>query len=149
MDGKPRILAIDDDENILRVIGRALEKSGFEVATASDGLSGLRKAVETSPNLIVLDVMMPGMDGYEVCRRLRDAPATAGIPVILLTGKGRLDTPDAERSAEIANKRVQEQLAGFEAGAVEFLTKPVKPEELLQRVRAWLWVDSLGDARQM
>ncbi len=141
MSSKARILVIDDRERMVKIVQRILEKEGYEVLTAFDGLEGLRKAQEKKPNLIILDIIMPRMDGYEVCRRLRSDPDTAGIPILLLTVKGQLDEPDIDD--ETLDARLQERNVGFEAGAIEFLSKPVTMEELLDRVRPLLWFDSL------
>jgi CheY-like chemotaxis protein len=84
-DGAPLVLVADDDEDILGLVSFRLERSGYEVAAAKDGEEALRLARKLSPALVVLDVMMPRLDGYEVTRRLREDEATRGIPVILLT----------------------------------------------------------------
>ncbi len=141
MSPKSRILVVDDHKRIVTIIQRILEKEGHEVLTAFDGLEGLLKAKDEKPNLIILDVIMPRMDGYEVCRRLRSDPDTAGIPILLLTVKGQLDEPDIDD--ETLDARLQERNVGFEAGAIEFLSKPVTMEELLDRVRPLLWFDGL------
>ena len=141
MSPKSRILVVDDHKRIAKTIQRILENEGHEVLTAFDGLEGLRKAQEAKPNLIILDIIMPQMDGYEVCRRLRSDPDTADIPILLLTVKGQLNDPDIDD--ETLDARLQERSAGFEAGAIEFLSKPVTLEELLGRVRPLLWFDSL------
>jgi DNA-binding response OmpR family regulator len=118
-----------------------LQKEGFEVLTAFDGLEGLRKAREEKPNLIVLDIVMPRMDGYEVCRLLQDSPDTAAIPVLMLTVKGYIDDPSLDDQA--IESRIQEQMNGFDAGAVDFMSKPIKARELLERVRTLLWFEDL------
>ena len=134
MGRKQRILVVDDRERIVKAIQRVLEKEGYEVVTALDGATGLEKAIQERPDLIILDIMMPGMDGYEVCRRLQRHPQTARIPVLILTGKGRLDYGGPR-----LRKRVQEQVEGYDAGATEFLTKPVSGSELIKRVKRLLW----------
>jgi len=141
MKSKTRILVIDDRERTVRVVQRLLEKEGYEVFTALDGVSGLMKARGEKPDLIILDIMMPGMDGYEVCRRLQRNPVTARIPVLMLTGKGQIDVPNVDD--ETIDIRIQERMEGFESGALEFLSKPVTAKGLLDRVRALLWFGSL------
>ncbi len=142
MSSKARILVIDDRERMVKIVQRILEKEGYEVLTAFDGLEGLRKAQEKKPNLIILDIIMPEMDGYEVCRRLQSDPDTAAISILLLTVKGQTDDPNIDD--ETIDARIQERIEGFEAGAVEFLSKPVTSEELLDRVKALLWLSSLS-----
>jgi DNA-binding response OmpR family regulator len=118
----PLVLVADDDPDILDLVRYRLERSGYEVATATDGAEAVRLAGELAPALAVLDVMMPSLDGLEATRRLRDDPATADIPVILLTAKAQ----DAD---------VQE---GFLAGADDYIRKPFSPRELSARVHAVL-----------
>ena len=117
-----RILVVDDDPNALRLISYALHREGFEVAAANSGAEALRLIGEQPVELVVLDIMMPQMDGYEVCRRLRENPATARLPVIMLTAKSQ----------------VEDKVRGFKAGADDYVTKPVLPAELVARVRALL-----------
>ena len=117
-----RILIVDDDLETLKLVGTMLEQEGYEISAANSGAQGLEKASEEQPNLIILDIMMPEMDGYEVTRRLRSDPQTTHIPIMMLTAKGR----------------VHEKVAGFEAGADDFLTKPVHPDELTSRVKVLL-----------
>ena len=118
----PLVLVADDDPDILDLVRYRLERSGYAVATATDGAEAVRLAGELSPALAVHDVMMPSLDGLEATRRLRGDPATAGIPVILLTAKAQ----DAD---------VQE---GFLAGADDYIRKPFSPRELSARVQAVL-----------
>ena len=139
MDSKTHILVVDDNHSMVRTIEALLQKEGFEVLTAFDGLEGLRKAREEKPNLIVLDIVMPRMDGYEVCRLLQDKPDTAAIPVLMLTVKGYIDDPSLDDQA--IESRIQEQMNGFDAGAVDFMSKPIKARELLERVRTLLWFE--------
>jgi len=139
MDSKTRILVVDDNHSMVRTIEALLQEEGFEVLTAFNGLEGLRKAREEKPNLIVLDIIMPRMDGYEVCRLLQDSPDTAAIPVLLLTVKGYIDDPSLDD--QVIESRIQEQMNGFDAGAVDFMSKPVKARELLERVRTLLWFE--------
>ena len=135
--GKAKILCVDDDRPTVTIISGVLRKEEYEVEVALDGHEALKKAHDFKPDLILLDIMMPGMDGYEVCRHLRDDAETAKIGVIMLTAKGGVDDPDKE-SYVVAGK-VKDRLRGFDSGAVEFLTKPVKAKELTQRVKAVLW----------
>jgi len=138
MGAKARILVVDDDRPTVLIISSVLKKNGYEVFTAFNGITGLKKAREVKPDLIILDIMMPIIDGYEVCRRLQKDPDTAGIAVLILTSKGRID-----EDVEVPNRfvsRVQDRLRGFDAGAIEFLTKPVKAKELVKRVKSVLWV---------
>ena len=117
-----RILVVDDDPNALRLIGYALQRQGYEIIIAQNGQEALAKAQSEKPDLIILDVMMPAMDGYEVLRRLRAISTTDRVPVILFTAKSQVD----------------DKITGFEAGADDYLTKPVTPAELVARVKALL-----------
>jgi DNA-binding response OmpR family regulator len=114
------VLVADDDEDILELVSFRLERAGYEVVTARDGAAALATAQERHPDLAVLDVMMPGLNGYEVTQRLRADDATRDIPVILLTA--RVQEADVNR--------------GFEAGADDYLRKPFSPQELRARVQA-------------
>jgi two-component system response regulator RpaA len=115
-----RILAVDDEKNIRDLIKRGLV--GHDVITAPDGLTGLEEARRSDPDLILLDVTMPGMTGFEVCRRLRTMPELMAIPVIFLTARGTLD----------------DKLEGFDAGADDYVPKPFDMRELEMRVQAVL-----------
>jgi DNA-binding response OmpR family regulator len=136
MGSKARILVVDDDRPMVLIISSVLKKHGYEVFTAYDGLNGLKKAREVKPDLLILDLMMPLMDGYEVCRHLQSDPDTAKIVVLILTAKGGVEQ-DVKKSEFAA--RVQDRLRGFDVGAAEFLTKPVKAKELVKRVKSVLW----------
>lgn len=116
----PHILVIDDDPAVTSVLRRGLSYEGYTVATAADGASGLAAARETPPDLVVLDVMMPGIDGLEVLRRLR--AADPALPVLMLTGK---DAP-------------ADQVQGLETGADDYMVKPFSFEVLLAHIRALL-----------
>jgi DNA-binding response OmpR family regulator len=118
----PVVLAADDDEDILELVAFRLERSGYTVLRARDGEEALRIAREEKPDLAVLDVMMPRLDGYEVTRRLRADEATSAMPIILLTARAQ----DAD---------VQ---TGFDAGADDYIRKPFSPQELRARVQAIL-----------
>lgn len=117
-----KILIIDDDLDTLRLVGMMLQKQGYQIVVASSGPQGLIQAENENPDLILLDVMMPAMDGYEVARRLRANPDTASIPILMFTAKAQLD----------------DKVTGFEAGADDYLTKPTHPSELLAHVKALL-----------
>jgi len=114
-----RILVVDDEPHIRQILKFTLEKAGYQVYMACDGEEALQRAVEVKPNLVLLDVMMPKVDGYEVCRRMREDFTLNQIPVIMLTAKG--DQSD--------------KVAGLEGGANDYLVKPYSNEELLLRVR--------------
>lgn len=120
--GSQKILVVDDDVDTLKLVGTTLEKQGFLIIAAKDGIEALEKVAQHSPDLILLDIMMPKMDGYEVTRRLRGDPATSGIPIILFTAKAQVD----------------DKVAGLEVGADDYLTKPTHPAELVARVRSIL-----------
>lgn len=115
-----KILVVDDEEDILNLLSYNLKKAGFEVVTAQDGPEALELAVKEPPGLILLDIMLPNMEGTEVLKRLKADPATLGVPVIMLTAKGE----------EI------DRIVGFELGADDYITKPFSPRELILRVRA-------------
>ncbi len=117
-----KILIVDDDIDSLKLIGLMLQRQGYDIAAASAGSQALSKVMTDPPDLIILDVMMPDMDGYEVCRRLRANPQTQNIPIIMFTAKTLVD----------------DKVAGFEAGADDYLTKPTHPAELSSRVKAVL-----------
>lgn|SRR3989338_2248927 len=116
------ILIIDDDEDIREILGYALGKEGFIVHAASNGEEGLLKAEKHLPDLVLLDVMMPEMDGIEVCEKLRSNPATARIRICFLT----------------ARNEDYSQIAGFDAGADDYVAKPIKPRVLISRINAIL-----------
>jgi DNA-binding response OmpR family regulator len=119
---RPLVLVADDDPDILALVRFRLERDGYEVLSAPDGETALDLALARSPDLALLDVMMPRLDGYEVTRRLRAHGPTATIPIILLTA--RVQEPDITH--------------GFEAGADDYVTKPFSPQALGQRVQAAL-----------
>lgn len=119
---KATVLVIDDEKDLIELVRYNLERDGFDVMTAVDGRSGLQIATRHRPDLIVLDVMMPGMDGMEVCRQLRSDERTQRLPIIMLTA----------RAAE------SDRIDGLEIGADDYVTKPFSPRELGARVRAIL-----------
>ncbi len=117
-----KILIVDDDLDTLRLVGLMLQRQGYQISAATNGQQGLDKAFEENPDLILLDVMMPDMDGYEVTRRLRQNPATTNTPILMFTAKTQLD----------------DKVIGFEVGANDYLTKPTHPSELQARVKTLL-----------
>ena len=119
---KGTILVIDDEPDVLELVEFNLKKDGYETIVAKNGQSGLDIAKKHLPDLIVLDIMMPGLDGLEVCRELRNDQRTRQIPMIMLTAK----TAEADR------------IVGLELGADDYVTKPFSPRELVARVRALL-----------
>ncbi|HZK25074.1 MAG TPA: response regulator transcription factor [Oscillospiraceae bacterium] len=118
----PLILIVDDEEAIIELLTFNLEREGFAVAAAYDGREALSKVAELKPDLVVLDWMLPELDGLEVCRRLRQDSETALIPIIMLTARGE----------EI------DKILGLELGANDYVTKPFSPRELAARVKAHL-----------
>jgi DNA-binding response OmpR family regulator len=117
-----KILIVDDDPETLRLVGIMLERQGYKINAAQDGFAALEKASNDPPDLILLDVMMPKMSGFEVARKLRADPETELIPIIMFTAKSQ----------------VEDRVEGLEAGADAYLTKPTQPRELLAQVKALL-----------
>jgi DNA-binding response OmpR family regulator len=122
MSGRPRVLVVDDDAFIRRPLEFILRNEGFEPLTAVDGCDCLERLDEMRPDLIILDVMMPGRDGFDVCKTIKQEARYAEIPIILLSARGQ--DHDRER--------------GLCLGAAEFMTKPYSPSELVRRVRELL-----------
>jgi DNA-binding response OmpR family regulator len=129
MEKKPKILVVDDEPSIREFLHHVLTDEGYEVLTADDGLTALPIAVTEQPDLILLDIMMPGLNGMETCKRLRERPTTSHIRVIILTA---YDTRD----------RLEESIV---TGADDFLGKPIDLTELRIRVRAMLKVKDMQD----
>jgi len=125
----PRILAVDDNKQNLALLGKALTAAGYQVFTAEEGRSALELVGRMAPDLVLLDVMMPGMSGYEVCQQIRANEATCLLPVVMLT----------------ALTDVTDRIRGIESGADDFLSKPVNREELLTRVKSLLRIKALHD----
>ncbi|MEK5057748.1 response regulator transcription factor [Paenibacillus shunpengii] len=117
---RSKILIIDDDDKIISMLRRGLAFEGYDVLTASNGAEGLQKMLEVEPDVVVLDVMMPKVDGFEVCRRLREGGST--VPILMLTAKDE----------------IEQRVKGLDLGADDYLVKPFALEELLARVRALL-----------
>jgi class 3 adenylate cyclase len=126
-----RILVVDDTPQNVKLLGDLLASKGYEVTTAANGEQALESIARQPPDLVLLDIMMPGLSGYDVCRRLRENPATALLPVVLATS---LDPH-------------QERVKGIEAGADDFLSKPVNQAELFARVKSLLRIKGLQDER--
>jgi two-component system alkaline phosphatase synthesis response regulator PhoP len=119
---KGKILVVDDEIYIVHILDFSLGMEGYEVVTALDGEQALEKLKSEKPDLIVLDIMMPKLDGYEVCKAVKADPATKQIPVILLSAKGRN----------------VDQKMGFEVGADDYITKPFSPRKLVERINQLL-----------
>ena len=127
-----RILIVEDEKNIVDIIAFNLKKEGYTVITAADGEEGVQKAMEENPDLILLDIMLPGEDGITILRRLRAAPDTAKIPVILLTAKNT----------------EYDKVVGLDTGADDYIPKPFGMMELISRVRALLRRAEFGRERR-
>ncbi len=119
---KGKILVVDDEIYIVHILDFSLGMEGYEVVTALDGEQALERVASERPDLIVLDIMMPKLDGYEVCRAVKSNPATKNVPVILLSAKGRN----------------VDQKMGFDVGADDYITKPFSPRKLVERINQLL-----------
>ncbi|MGH7991854.1 MAG: response regulator transcription factor, partial [Limisphaerales bacterium] len=119
MPAKTKILIVDDEPDAIELLEFNLKQAGFEVVAAEDGAEALRKAKSSAPALIVLDVMLPELDGLEVCKLLRRDPTTSSLPIIMLTAK----------AAEL------DRVLGLELGADDYITKPFSPRELILRIK--------------
>lgn len=117
-----KILIVDDDVDALKMVGLMLERQGHQIVVANTGMQAIEKATTQAPDLVILDVMMPDLDGYQVARRLRQDPATQSLPILMFTAKSS----------------VADKIAGFQAGVDEYLTKPIHPAELITRVQVML-----------
>ena len=111
------ILMIDDDKNMCRIVSLYLEKEGFTVETVNDGAEGLKRFLELQPEMVLLDIMLPSMDGWQICREIR---ANSDVPIIMLTAKGE----------------VFDKILGLELGADDYLAKPFDPKEIVARIKA-------------
>src|SRR6185312_9485221 len=128
-----RVLVVDDILSNVKLLEAKLTAEYFEVVSAFNGLECLKKIDEATPDIVLLDVMMPGMDGFEVCRRIKGNPKTAHVPVVMVTA---LDQPS-------------DRVAGLEAGADDFLTKPVDDSALFARVRSLVRLKLMTDELRM
>jgi two-component system alkaline phosphatase synthesis response regulator PhoP len=117
-----KILVIEDDPAISRLVDYSLRHEGFEVISASNGLEGIRKAHNDGPDLVILDVMLPGMDGFEICHRLRAETDTAQLPILMFSAKAQ----DIDKDT------------GLKVGADDYLPKPAAPAEIISHVEALL-----------
>ena len=124
--GRERVLVVDDEEDILHLVEYNLAKEGFDVTAVTTGEEALTAVRESPPDLVVLDLMLPGLDGLEVCKLLKRNPRTATVPVVMLTAKGE--------EADV--------VAGLELGADDYVTKPFSPRVLLARIKAVLRRDA-------
>lgn len=125
-----KIVVIEDEADIREVVTYNLRRDGYEVVESGDGIDGLQQVAETAPDLVILDIMLPGTDGIEVCRRLKADPLTRSIPVVMVTARG-------EES---------DVVLGLGVGADDYVTKPFSPRELMARVRAVLRRGGLREA---
>ena len=121
-ESRPRVVIADDDPDIRRLVEMTVTNAGCDVTVASDGEEALERVRESKPDLVILDVLMPRMDGWEVARALKSDPATREVPVMFLTSRGQ----------------EHDVLEGFDSGAVDYIVKPFSPRELQVRVRAVL-----------
>jgi len=121
-ENRPRVVIADDDPDIRRLVEMTVTNAGCDVTVASDGEEALERVRESVPDLVILDVLMPRMDGWEVARALKSDPATREVPVMFLTSRGQ----------------EHDVLEGFDSGAVDYMVKPFSPRELQVRVRAVL-----------
>ncbi len=133
MSEKLKILTVDDEPDILEFIKYNLEKEGFEVQTASDGKSAVEMAESFKPHLILLDIMMPEMDGIEVCRVLREKEAYNSVVIVFLT----------------ARNEDYSEIAGFDVGGDDYITKPIRPRVLVSRLKALLRRRNIHEAPQL
>ena len=127
-----KILIIEDDPATQRLVDYSLKQEGYEIITASNGLEGIRKALGESPDLIILDVMLPGMDGFEICFRLRSEPATAKMPILMFSAKAQEIDKDT----------------GIKVGADDYLIKPSAPADIVNRVEKLLAKKKAGVSTQ-
>ena len=122
MEERPKILLVDDEPSLVKIVSRRLEAEGFEVCVAMDGEEALRQVVAESPRVIILDVMLPKLTGYEVCKKLKADPKYRRIPVVLFTAK----------------VQARDEAVGFEAGADAYVRKPFRAPELIEKIATLL-----------
>ena len=127
MTNKKQILLVDDDPDFVEAVKVIVESGGYDVQVAYDGQEGLEAVAEQKPDLIVLDVMMPVMNGHEACAKLKAADATREIPIILLTAVADRVTTSTYTHRDM-----------LESEAEDYMPKPVEPQELLERIKSWL-----------
>lgn len=118
----PLILIVDDSPTEVHVMTKALEKHGYRTAAAADGAEGVRLAREMSPDLIFMDIVMPGVNGYQATRALVNDPDTSSIPIVMVTSKGQ----------------AADRVWGLRQGAIDYLVKPVSPDQLVEKAQATL-----------
>lgn len=123
---RKKILLVDDNKHLLGLLRLNLKGQGFSIATAANGIDAIQKAVSLAPDLILLDLLLPGLDGFAVCETLRKHPITALTPIIIMTGM----------SGEFT------RFAGFESGGTDFMAKPVSPKALLSKIKHLLSLDT-------
>jgi DNA-binding response OmpR family regulator len=119
---RKKILVVDDNKHLLGLLRLSLKGKGFSIATAANGIEAVEKAIDLAPDLILLDLMLPGLDGFGVCETLRKHPVTASTPIIIMTGLSGQFT----------------RFAGFESGGTDFVTKPVTTKALLGKIKELL-----------
>ena len=119
---RKKLLVVEDDASLLELLRLSFKAAGFSVATARNGIDALKKARSVAPDLILLDLVLPELDGFAVCETLRRDPATSSKPVIVVTGL----------SSELS------RLAGMECGASDYVSKPVSPKDLVSKIKHWL-----------
>lgn len=117
-----KVMVVDDEPDIVRLVSFSLKRHGFEVVEANDGLTAITMAEEEAPDLILMDVMMPVMNGYDASKKLKENPKTQGIPIVMLSAKSQKT----------------EMAAGIESGAMEYICKPFTPSELVEQVRKFV-----------
>ena len=122
MSGKAKILLVDDEPSIVKMVGKRLEVEGFEVLVAMDGQDGLKKAQTENPELIILDIMLPKLNGYEVCTMLKQDTRYQKVPIIMFTAKAQ----------------DKDEKLGLECGANAYMRKPFKAQELIEKIRGLL-----------
>jgi len=139
MTSRKRILVIDDSQALASVVERILRKQDYDVITALNGTEGFDKAKEEKPDVIILDVLMSGNDGYEVGRALRQDPDTNDIPIIFLCSEENIESKEGASTVGL-----QEINIAFECGADDFLQKPVSPDDFVRSVKNVIWFSEIS-----